>query len=206
MLTIYHAPPTRSVRIVWLAEELGLPYVEKRMRLDEARSEEFLAVNPLGQFPAIVDGDVAMSESVAIMQYLLERRAPDSDLRVRADEADFPAYLQFMHYGEAGLLAIGNAIVATRYRAPEEARDNWTIRFIEDAMAKRLKLAAARLQDRQYLAGDRFTAADISVGFALSLYRFFGVAQPFDPAIESYAARLSQRPAFQKAMAKEAAA
>ncbi|HWA22647.1 MAG TPA: glutathione S-transferase family protein [Caulobacterales bacterium] len=204
MLTIYHMPPSRSVRIVWLAEEMGLLYRTVGVSVMNP-TPEFLAVSPLGQSPAIQDGDVKMIESIAIMQYLMARHGP-TELAVQPEEKDYPAYIQFLEFGEAGLCSIGNAAVATRYMAPEDQKKNWTANYIAEAQRKRLGVVRRHLQDRQYMAADRFTAADISIGFALSVFKLFGVMKDADPVLDAYFERLTARPAFQRASAQPAAA
>lgn len=204
MLTIYHMPPTRSVRVTWLAEEMGLPYRTEAVSI-RTPSPAFLEVSPLGQSPAIRDGDITMIESIAIMQYLMARHGP-TDLAVRPEEKDFPAYLQFLEFGEAGLCAIGNAGVATKYMAPEAERKNWTANYIAETQRKRIGVARRHLQDREYVAADRFTAADISIGWAIGVYKMFGLLADADPVLDPYFLRLSARPAYQRACAPPAAA
>src|SRR5262245_42005873 len=138
MLKIFHSPPSRSVRVVWLAEEMRIPYEAVAASLRGEPPAGFLEASPLGQLPAIVDGDVSMIESVAIMQYLMAKYGP-TELAVAPSEKDFAPYLQFLEFGESGLCAIGNAFVATRFRAPEGERDNWTKDYIVSAINKRMK-------------------------------------------------------------------
>lgn len=197
MLKIYHTPPTRSVRVVWLAEEMGIPYEVVPVQFGGPHSPEFKSASPLGQLPAIEDGDVTMLESIAIMQYLLAKHGP-SPLEVKRDEPDFPAYLQYLEFGEAGLIAIGNAYVATRLRAPEDEKKNWTVNYVIEAIRQRTGIVTARLQDHEYMAGGRFTAADISVGYALGIVKFFGLSE-LEPKSAAYLERLSSRPAYKKA-------
>lgn len=198
MLKIYHAPPSRSVRVVWLAEEMGIPYESIAVLRGVPHSPEFKAASPLGQLPAIEDGDVRMIESVAIMQYLLAKHGP-SPLAVTVNEKDFPAYLQFLEFGEAGLIAMGNAYVATRFRAPEDQKQNWTVDYVVEAMRQRIGVVAARLQDQDYMAAGRFTAADISVGWSLMIAKYFGVVESFEPKVAAYLERVTSRPAYKKA-------
>jgi glutathione S-transferase len=200
MLTIYHTPPTRSMRVVWLAEELGIPYETVSVAFGGPYPEGFMEVSPLGQLPAIKDGDVAMTESIAIMQYLLAKHGP-TPLAVTPSEPGFSAYLQYLEFGEAGLCAMGNANVATRFLAPKEEQRNWTSRYIGETLKKRMGVIEARLADgRQYMAADRFTAADISVGFGIGAVKFFGAGE-VAPAVETYFERLTARPAYQRAAA-----
>lgn len=206
MLTIYHTPPSRSVRIVWLCEEMGLPYRAVTVPFGGEPPAEFGAASPLGQLPAIQDGDVRMIESIAIMQYLMARHGP-TKLAVAPDEKDFPTYLQFLEFGEAGLCSIGNALVATKFRAPPEQQKNWTSDYIVEAQRKRLGVVEKHLSEgREFIAADRFTAADISVGFAIGVYKYFGVVRRGGPDLEAYYERITARPAYQKATAQAAAA
>lgn len=198
MLKIYHTPPSRSVRVVWLAEEMGLPYEAIAVPFNGPKTPEFEAASPLGQLPAIEDGDVRMIESIAIMQYLLARHGP-TPLAVGVEEADFPAYLQFLEFGEAGLCAIGNAYVATRFRAPDEHKSNWTVDYVTKAIRGRMSVVTARLQDHDFLAANRFTAADISVAWAIGIMQYFGVITELDPAVRAYHERMTARPGYQRA-------
>jgi glutathione S-transferase/3-isopropylmalate dehydratase len=204
MLTVYHMLPTRSVRILWLAEEMGLPYRTEAVSI-RTPTPEFLQVSPLGQTPAIKDGDVTMIESIAIMQYLMAKHGP-TELDVKPDETDYPAYLQYLHFGEAGLLAIGNAAVMTRFMAPDDQKKNWTANYIAETQIKRLDVVRQHLRNREYVAAGRFTAADISVGFAVGIYKWFGVLKDGDAVLDPYMARLTERPAYQRANAPPAAA
>ncbi|MEJ0058222.1 MAG: glutathione S-transferase family protein [Terricaulis sp.] len=199
MLTIFHTPPTRSVRVVWLAEELGIPYETIPVSFGGPAPEGFKAISPLGQLPAIRYGDVAMVESLAIMQFLMARHGP-TPLTVGADEADFPAYLQFLEFGEAGLCAMGNALVATKFRAPPEAQQSWTADYIVSQLRKRMGVVEQRLEGRDYIAADRFTAADISVGYGVGVAQYFGIAE-MTPRIEAYHKRITSRPGYVKAAA-----
>ncbi len=206
MLKIYHTPPTRSIRIVWLCEEMGLPYEAISVAFGSAPTPELAAISPLGQLPAIEDGDVRMIESIAIIQYLMARHGP-TKLAVAPDEKDFPAYLQFLEFGEAGLCAIGNALVATNFRAPEDQKKNWTSAYIVNLQRKRLGVVEQHLSEgREYMAAGRFTAADISVGYAIGVYKLLGVLRRAAPVIESYFERITARPAYQKAAGAPAAA
>jgi glutathione S-transferase len=198
MLKIYHTPPSRSVRVVWLAEEMGIPYEAIAVPFGGPAPAGFKAASPLGQLPAIEDGEVTMIESVAIMQYLLAKHGP-SPLAVTKDEKDFPAYLQFLEFGEAGLVSIGNAYVATRFRAPEDQKKNWTVDYVVEAMRARVGVVSARLKQADYMAAGRFTAADISVGWALSIAKYFGIVETFEPHVEAYLERVTSRPAYKKA-------
>src|SRR6201996_9524330 len=158
----------RGFRVVWLLEEMGLPYRLRPVDLlaGVEKDTEFLAINPAGFIPAIQDGEVSMVESIAIMEYLMARHGP-TPMAPDPHDPSFGAYQQFLHLGEAGLAASIYFVVVSRNLAPEAERQNWTARFALEVWESRLKLVTQRLAHSPYLAGDRFTAADISVTYAL---------------------------------------
>src|ERR1700679_1664699 len=160
----------RGFRVVWLLEEMGLAYRLRSVDLlaGVANDPEFLAINPGGFIPAIQDGDVTMVESIAIMEYLLARYGP-TPLAPEPNDAAFPTYQQFLHLGEAGLAVPINYVGSARNFAPEADRDNWSARDAMETFASRLRLVTRQLKHSPYLAGQRFTAADISVTYALLL-------------------------------------
>ncbi|MGH6955494.1 MAG: glutathione S-transferase family protein [Caulobacteraceae bacterium] len=198
MLQIFHVPPSRSVRVVWLAEEMGVRYEVKREAFGRP-SAEFLAANPLGAFPAIRDGEVAMGESTAIMQYIAERYGP-TPLALRSDHPRWPDYLQFLTFGEASLAAYLNPVIATQFRAPADQQKNFTVDVARNIFVGRLAAVEAQLAKGDYMAGE-FTAADISVGYALGLGANLGLADRYSPTVKAYQERVTSRPACQKAMA-----
>jgi len=190
----------RGFRVVWLLEEMGLPH---RLRPVDLLSggeldAEFLAVNPAGFIPAIVDGDVTMVESIAIMEYLLARHAP-TPLAPDVHDPAFPAYQQFLHLGEAGLAGPINVIVASHILAPEAERDNWTTGWALKTFESRRGIVARQLARSPYLAGEAFTAADISVTYALEFAERTGNAV-LNEAERAYVARTSGRDAYARAM------
>lgn len=198
MITLYGEG--RGFRVAWLLEEMGLPYRLRQVDLLDGveQDTEFLAVNPAGFIPAIVDGDVIMVESIAIIEYLLARHGP-GPLAPAADHPWFPVYQQFLHMGEAGLAGPINAIVATHILAPEAERDNWTTGWALDIFKSRLGLVSRQLAHTPYVAGDRFTAADISVTYALEFaQRTIGFA--FGEHELDYVARTTAREGYRRAM------
>lgn len=190
----------RGFRVVWLLEEMGLAYRLRPVDLLAGVEEdaEFLAVNPAGFIPAIQDGDVTMVESIAIMEYLMARHGP-TPLAPAPHDPAFPAYQQFLHLGEAGLAASVYFVVGARHIAPEAERRNWSAGQALRVFESRLTLVTRQLARSPYLAGDRFTAADISVTYALELARWHGGVTLGD-AEQAYLARASARDAYQRAM------
>jgi len=198
MITVYGEG--RGFRVVWLLEEMGLPYRLRGVDLLAGVEDdtEFLAVNPAGFIPALVDGDATMVESIAIMEYLIARYGPTLLAPAPHDPA-FPAYQQFLHLGEAGLAASIYFVIVSRNLAPEAERDNWGARKALEVFESRLALVTRQLARAPYMAGDSFTAADISVAYALLLAHMTG-SFPMREAERAYVDRIARRDAFQRAL------
>jgi glutathione S-transferase len=190
----------RGFRVVWLLEEMGLAYRLRPVDLlaGVENDAEYLAINPAGFIPAIRDGDVTMVESIAIMEYLMARHGP-TPLAPAPHDPDFPAYQQFLHLGEAGLAASMYFVSGAHNIAPEAERHNWSARQALYVFKSRLGLVTRQLARTPYLAGERFTAADISVTYALQLaQRNVGFA--LGEAEQAYVARTTGREAYMRAM------
>ena len=199
MITVFGGQTSRSMRVVWVMEEMGLEYRVRQVDMLAAEQDpEFLAVNPANYIPAIQDGDVTMVESIAIMEYLMGRYGPTPLAPAPSDRA-FPAYQQFLHLGEAGLATLMMPVVVSRFMAPEAERENWGAQWALACVKKRLKLVALQLARAPYMAGEAFTAADISVTYALQLGRNHG-GVVLGEAEEAYLARTTGRDAFRRAM------
>ena len=184
-MKLYHAVDTRSLRCVWLLEELEVSYdLDVLPFPPRVKAPEFLSINPLGTLPYLVDGDTKMSESIAILEYLLNRY-DGGELRVTPDEVDYGSWLNWMHFGEASLANIQATILRYTLFVPKPQRlpvvgDDFTL-FLQE----RLNVLDAGLQGKTYLSGERFTAADISVGYALLLSSLFGYQKYFTPTISA---------------------
>ena len=166
MITVYGEG--RGFRVVWLLEEMGLAYRLRGVDLlaGVENDPEFLAINPAGYIPALVDGEVSLVESIAIMEYLTARYGP-TPLAPAPTAANFATYLQFLHLGEAGLMMPMYMARLSRVLAPEAERNDWTAREAVEIFRSRLKLVSRQLARTPYIAGDAFTAADISIAYAL---------------------------------------
>jgi len=199
MLKIFHSQGARSLRVLWLCEEMGVPYETAEASFMKP-SDEFKAINPLRTVPVLQDGDVTMIESVAMMIYIMAKHGP-TDLEVKPNELGYADYLQFLLFGEAGIAAYGNPLVGTRFMAPDDQKQNWTASYLKGAILKRLQFVADKLEGRPYVAADRFTAADISVAYIATGAKFAGIADEMPPAIKTYVEGLWQRPAYQRAAA-----
>ena len=202
MITVYGSFPTRSLRVMWALEELGIDYemrpVDLRKRMEDA---EFITINPSGFLPAMRDGDVTMVDSIAILEYI-NARYGNGRLAPQPNEAAFPLYQQFLHLGESGLAAYLNIIVGSKFMAPENEKDNFGARMAERMFFNRLELVSRRLSGAPMMAGNDFTAADISVTYALGMAERLGLAGKFGAEIADYRTRMAARPAFRRASAK----
>jgi glutathione S-transferase len=198
MITVYGEG--RGLRVVWLLEEMGLAYRLRPVDLlaGVEHDPEFLAINPAGFIPAIRDGEVTMVESIAIMEYLTARYGPTPLAPDPRDHA-FPTYQQFLHLGEAGLAASAYFVLGARKFAPAAERDNWSAGQALEVFQSRLGLVTRRLAQSPYLAGETFTAADISVAYALTLAKH-GAAIPLGDTEEAYLARMRERSGYKRAL------
>jgi glutathione S-transferase len=195
----------RGFRVVWLLEEMGLAYRLRPVDLlaGVENDPEFLAINPGGFIPALQDGDVTMVESIAIMEYLIARYGQDSKsaapLAPAPNDPAFAMYQQFLHLGEAGLAGTIQLVVVSRNFAPETERQNWGARWTLEQFESRRKLVTRQLARAPYMAGDAFTAADISVTYALTLAKNAG-GIVLDEAEQAYMARTTTRDAWKRAL------
>jgi glutathione S-transferase len=201
MITIYHLNNSRSERIIWLMEELGLSYeLENITREASGRAPPaFREIHPLGKGPIIRDGDAVIPESGAIIEYIIHRHG-GGRLAVPPDSPDYARYLEWMHAAEGTamlqflaqwrLIRMGTDSNSPIARATKENTDNL------------LNYMAAEIGERPYWAGDDFTAADIMVTFVVRFLQDWG---QFDlapyPSIVAYRQRIEARPAYQRAMA-----
>ena len=197
MIELWHCPDARSFRPLWALEELGLVYQLHLLPFPpRVRQPEYLEVNPLGTIPAFKDGETFMTESAAIVQYLATRYAPN-DLNVQADDPAYGAWLNWLHFGEATLTFPQTLVLRYRQFEPGKAE------VVADDYAKwflsRLRHVDRALADAEWLCAGRFTAADISVGYALLLANSLKLSEKFTPAVAAYWDRLKARPAFQSA-------
>jgi glutathione S-transferase len=200
MVIVYGAPPTRSLRVIWMLEEMGRPYEVRRVEFAKRMEDpEFLEASPTGSFPGIRDGDVRMMESCAILEYLAAKYGP-TPLAPAFDDPGYPAYIAFLHFGEASLTGPLNIALATRFFAPEDQKQNWGAQRAVDEFVRKTSALAGPLRKHPFVAGEQFTAADISCGYAAGFGRFLGIEDRLDPAVGDYYQRLTERPAFQHAM------
>ena len=203
-MKLYHCVGARSLRALWTIEELGadcelvvMPFPPRK------KVAGWMALNPLGTIPLLVDGDVRMTESSAITQYLVTRKP--TPLAVTPDEADYGWYLDFLHHADATLTFPQTVYMRYRlfepHRGFEAAGDLYA-----DWYVARLAKVASRLEYRDYLCADRFTAADIAVAYALYLSTRIGLGSRLPQRLLEWLGTMTARPGFQSALARESAA
>ncbi|TAK95067.1 MAG: glutathione S-transferase family protein [Aquabacterium sp.] len=203
MIQLFHCISARSFRPLWLLEELGLPYELHVLPFPpRVHRKDFLTQNPLGTIPLLVDGSARMSESAAMCQYLAARHSP-RQLDVAVDEAAYGDYLNFLHFGEATLTFPQTLVLRYSYFEPEGRRQPQVVQDYAKWFLARLKTLDQRLANSDYLCADRFTAADVSVGYALLLAQHLEMAPQFPPNVAAYWARLQARPAYQRAQTEQ---
>ena len=206
MITLYHCANARSFRVLWMLEELGIPYrLEMLPFPPRVLHREYLQINPQGTVPLLVDGELHMTESVAICQYLASVNAP-TPLNVAREEAGYGAYLNWLHFGEASLTFPQTLVLRYTLLEPEERRVPQAAEDYARFFFVRLRALETLLEAQDFACAGRFTAADISIGYALLLARVLGHHERFGPAVQQYWTRLSSRAGFGRAMAVQDAA
>ena len=203
MITLYHCARARSFRPLWTLEELGLFYELKMLPFPpRVLAKEYLALNPLGTIPLLLDGATRMTESAAIAQYLVSKYGP-TPLAVDADEPDFGAFLNWLHFGEATLTFPQTLVLRYSELEPEERRHPQVVADYSKWFLGRLRIIETVTSSSEFMCAGRFTAADISVGYALLLAQRLGLAAQFGPAVAAYWARLQQRDGYRRAVTAE---
>lgn len=204
MITLYHCVSARSFRPLWMLEELGLVYQLNMLPFPpRVHAPDFLQENPLGTVPLLVDGDTRMTESAAICHYLAVRypRADRRDaLDVAVHESDYGAYLNWLHMSDTTLTFPQSLVLRYAHFEPPERRQPQVVDDYRRWFLARLRAVEAALQHGDFLCAERFTAADVAVGYALLLATHLGLDAQFKPAVAAYWARLQQRPTFQRAL------
>tara|TARA_E500000331_G_scaffold60633_1_gene55210 strand:- start:1 stop:609 length:609 start_codon:yes stop_codon:yes gene_type:complete len=200
-MKIHHAPNSRSVRALWLFNELDLPYELEIYPLGDKsmRTPEYLKVHPLGRVPALEDGDLTIFESGAIVQYVLDRYG-NGTMVPNSASPDYPTYLQWLHYAEGMIMPQINIIVVETIFLPEERRNQTNVDRATKLLTRMLTAVDMHLLDREFLAGE-FSGADIMTGHACIVSGRLGADISDKPNVAAYIDRLEARPALQKAWA-----
>ena len=203
MLTVHHLGKSQSERIVWLCEELEIPFELKRYARDPVTvlaPAEYKALHPIGSAPVITDGDLVLAESGAIIDYIIAKYG-NGRLVLRPGDPDFAQFLYWFHFANGTLQAgMGRLMILNWLKLAE---NDPMLRAIKARVDRAFDLIEARLRDAEYPAGNAFTTADIMMGFSLTTMRYF---QPYDlarcPNVVKYLGRIGARPAYRRAMEK----
>ena len=205
-LRLYHCKNSRSLRPLWMLEELGLDYELHVLPFPpRVLQKEYLAVNPLGTVPCFFDGDLRMTESPAICHYLAEKYGAAQGkpaLHVRSDEPDYGRYLNWLYFSDATLTFPQTIVLRYSQLEPTERRLPQAVTDYQRWFYGRLRAVDAALKEGDYLAAGRFTGADIAIGFALYLATLIGIDGDFPESVRNYLNRLTARDAFKRAAAK----
>ena len=198
-LKLWHCTGARSVRPLWTMEEMGLDYQLKVMQFPPRFMHSgYTEINPIGTVPFFTDEQVAMTESAGISQYLVDRYGP-TELALTVDEPDYGLYLNWLHRSDATLTFPQTLVLRYSQLEPEERRLPQVVEDYSKWFFSRLRSLEIALDERQYLCADRFTIADVSVGYALYLAESLGLRDGFKAQTNAYYERIKARPAFVKA-------
>ena len=203
MITLYHCHAARSFRPLWMLEEMGLPYELKMLPFPpRVLAKDYLAINPLGTIPFMIDGETRMTESTGICHYLGTRYGP-TPLIVGVDEPAYGAFLNWMYFSDATLTFPQTLVLRYTQLEPEERRNPQVATDYARWFLGRLRAVEAAAAKAETLCADRFTAADIAIGFALLLADNLGLSRDFGPNVAAYWQRLQTRDSFKRAVAAE---
>jgi glutathione S-transferase len=204
MLTLHHLNDSRSQRILWLLEELGMPYEMKRYQRDSRTRlapPELADIHPLGKSPVIIDGDVKLAESGAIVDYIIRRYGQGSGtpaMMPMPGTAEYEAYNEWLHYSEgSAMLPLMLNLYVGRLKeagAPLHPR-------IDSEIANHLGYVNAALRGREFFIGNALTGADIQMSFVGEMAKVFDKLGPY-PELSGWLSRMHARPAFKRSVEK----
>lgn len=200
MIQLYHCINARSFRPLWALEETQQPYELRVLPFPpRVHARPYLQENPLGTVPLLIDGSARMTESAAMCQYIASR---DPLRRIDVDPSDpaYPGYLNYLHHGEATLTFPQTLVLRYSRFEPESRRSPQVADDYAKWFLARLRGLDALLARQTFACGERFTAADISLGYALMLATQVGLDDRFSSPVGAYWSRLRERGAFRSAL------
>ena len=197
MITFYGSPMSSAGRTHWMFEEVGVPYDYKiiNTRAEQHKTPEFLAVNPTGKIPAIVDGDIKLGESMAINFYLAEKYAPSM---MPTDLAERAKVYEWSFWAITNVQPVLLRIMMQMF-APEDQRDAKVIESAKAELPRFFEVLDKALAGREFLVAGRFTVADVNVGSVINLAVFQNI--DIGQHAKAWIDRLKVRPAYQRAAA-----
>lgn len=202
---LWHCYNTRSLRALWALEELGIEYEVETMAFPPRYSvEKYKELNILGTVPFFVDGvngEIQMTESVAICHYLGEKYLSEKNLILSVADSGYGDYLNWLYHSDATLTFPQTLVLRYRAFAAKDCTQGKTADDYDAWFSARLARLNEHLLHHDYLCAERFTIADIAVVFSLHLATLLQLDGHFSPQISAYLERLKNRPAFQRAQA-----
>jgi glutathione S-transferase len=213
MITVHHLENSRSQRVLWLLEELGLPYEVKRYARDPKTMlapPELSRVHPLGKSPVITDGEVTVAESGAIVEYLLDTHG-HGRLRPPPGTPEHRRYVYWLHFAEGSAMPpLLLKLVFDKVRSAKVpffikpvlkgVADQVTRGFIAPNLQRQFDFMEAELAERPWFAGSDFSAADVQMSFPLEAAQARGGLDARHPRLTDWLARIHARPAYQRAL------
>jgi glutathione S-transferase len=191
----------RGLRAIWVCEEMDLGY--EVLFVPFPPSDAYRSLHPLGSVPFLEDGDVAISESIAIMLYLAQRYGP-TPLLPASHEPALASVLQMTVFGETAIGMSLNPLLEATYAAPEPEKRNWSVIAQEKRVEHAIRFVDEKLGSQPFLAGERFSLADISVACALALWRG-PLGKTLSDNLAAYRERMMARPGFVRALGRASA-
>ena len=200
-MKLYYAPESRAVRTAWLLNELNLKFEVEKFYIGDPkmRTPEYLAKNPMGRVPTLEDGDIRISESTAIAQYLVAKYDKNNILCPSPKSSNFPNYLQWMHFAEGMIMPPVNTIVVETVLLPPEKKNDANLARATKLLNRSLSVLEIYLEGKEFLAGN-FSAADTITGHACIVTKSLGADLSDKPNILAYRKRLLSRKALQDAL------
>ena len=199
-IKIYSCNDSRGLRPMWTAEEMGVSYESEMMPFPPRfLHKEYMDINILGTIPYLIDGEVEMTESVAMCQYLVDLYGP-TDLKVAIDEPDYHHYLNWLAHSDATLTFPQTVVLRYTFQevgVADKAAEGYRRWFVA-----RLKLLEKSLDSREYLCSNRFTIAEICVSYAIYLAKTLQIDEAFKPNITRWTDMLFAREGFQRSISK----
>lgn len=204
-LILYHCRDARSLRPLWALEEMKIEYQLINMEFPPRyKYPGYLDINPLGTVPTFIDNKLVLTESTAICQYLVDKYQ-DNNLRLTPNHPDYGDYLNWLHRSDATFTFPQTIVLRYDRFESAERKQPQVAEDYKKWFSNRIRSIETALKDKQYLCANKFTIADICVGYALYLAINIKIDEDFGPNTRAYLARIMDRDAFKSALKKQQA-
>ncbi len=203
-LTLYHCRDSRSLRVLWALEEMKLDYQLINMAFPPRfKHEGYLEINPLGTVPTLTDSSLTLTESTAICQYLVEKYN-GANIALSAEHPEFGDYLNWLHRSDATFTFPQTLVLRYSRYEPRERLQPQIVEDYQKWFNSRIRCIETALEGKDFLCANKFTIADICVGYALFLAKEINIDGKFGPNTQAYLSRLTAREGFKSANTKQA--